>query len=105
MTIVPPGTGTMLILTSDLGSVSTKGFAACCRAAQGKMNAETASAMHKKPVILFNLFLSLLIGRACGGESPNARTPENLTRYTYTEYHMGIDARIVVYAPDIRKAE
>ena len=29
----------------------------------------------------------------------------SLTRFTYTEYHMGIDARIVVYAPDLGKAE
>jgi thiamine biosynthesis lipoprotein len=28
-----------------------------------------------------------------------------LTRYTYTQYHMGIDARLVVYAPDQSTAE
>src|ERR1041385_8828910 len=56
------------------------------------MNAETAIAMI--PVILFNLILSFWL--------PG---PDALTRYSYTEYHMGVDARLVVYAPDIRKAE
>ena len=28
-----------------------------------------------------------------------------LTRFTYTEYHMGVDARLVVYAPDQTTAE
>jgi thiamine biosynthesis lipoprotein len=30
---------------------------------------------------------------------------ETLTRYSYTEYHMGVDARLVVYAPDQPTAE
>ena len=34
-------------------------------------------------------------------EAPGAA----LTRFTYTEYHMGVDARLVVYAPDQATAE
>jgi thiamine biosynthesis lipoprotein len=30
---------------------------------------------------------------------------DTLTRFTYTEYHMGVDARLVVYAPDQKTAE
>ncbi len=29
----------------------------------------------------------------------------SLTRYTYTEYHMGVDVRLIVYAPDQGTAE
>ncbi len=32
-------------------------------------------------------------------------TREALTRFTYTEYHMGEDARLVVYAPDAQTAK
>ncbi len=31
--------------------------------------------------------------------------PTSLTRYAYTEYHMGVDVRLVVYAPDKPTAE
>jgi FAD:protein FMN transferase len=31
--------------------------------------------------------------------------PDALTRFTYTQYHMGVDARLVVYAPDLKTAE
>ncbi|MCW3097348.1 MAG: apbE 1 [Chthonomonadaceae bacterium] len=31
--------------------------------------------------------------------------PVSLTRYAYTEYHMGVDVRLVVYAPDKPTAE
>ncbi|HTE17709.1 MAG TPA: FAD:protein FMN transferase [Armatimonadota bacterium] len=34
-------------------------------------------------------------------EAPGAA----LTRFTYTQYHMGVDARLVVYAPDLATAE
>src|ERR1041384_7152946 len=64
------------------------------------MNAETAMAANT--LILFNLILTLLFSAP---ERLIARLPEGLTRHTYTEYHMGVDARLVVYAPDIRKAE
>lgn len=30
---------------------------------------------------------------------------EALTRFTYTQYHMGVDARLVVYAPNQKSAE
>jgi thiamine biosynthesis lipoprotein len=38
---------------------------------------------------------------------PGAAAPAvgALTRFTYTEYHMGVDARLVVYAPDRPAAE
>src|SRR5579862_1183506 len=37
----------------------------------------------------------------------SGRTPQSssLTRFTYIEYQMGVDARIVVYAPDKAAAE
>jgi len=31
--------------------------------------------------------------------------PGQLTRFTFTEYHMGVDARLIVYAPDQTTAE
>jgi thiamine biosynthesis lipoprotein len=34
-----------------------------------------------------------------------APTSDALTRFSYTEYHMGVDARLVVYAPDQETAE
>lgn len=37
--------------------------------------------------------------------SDAAQRPNALTRFTYTEYHMGVDARIVVYARDKTTAE
>jgi thiamine biosynthesis lipoprotein len=33
------------------------------------------------------------------------RADDSLQRYSYTQYHMGVDARIVVYAPSQAKAE
>lgn len=39
----------------------------------------------------------LALGFGLLGAAPQAKP---LTRFTYTEYHMGIDARLVVYAPD-----
>lgn len=37
--------------------------------------------------------------------SAAAPPSDALTRFTYTEYHMGVDARLVVYAPDLPTAE
>lgn len=37
--------------------------------------------------------------------SDASRPSEELKRFTYTEYHMGIDARLVVYARDQKTAE
>src|SRR5438105_2189980 len=45
-------------------------------------------------------FLALALSRA---PAPAASDP--LTRFSYTEYHMGVDARLVVYAPDRSRAE
>jgi thiamine biosynthesis lipoprotein len=41
------------------------------------------------------------------GLSPFAASQKEaeLTRFTFTEYHMGIDARLVLYAPDRKAAE
>lgn len=41
------------------------------------------------------------------GHSASVAAPQHdtLTRFTYTEYHMGVDARLVVYAPDKQTAE
>jgi thiamine biosynthesis lipoprotein len=36
---------------------------------------------------------------------PSPLTTHQLARFTYTEYHMGVDARLVVYAPDQPTAE
>lgn len=36
---------------------------------------------------------------------PATKGPQGLTRFTYSEYHMGVDARLVVYAKDKKSAE
>jgi thiamine biosynthesis lipoprotein len=50
------------------------------------------------------LLLSLMVtsSRPAGAHTPLG---DALTRFSYTEYHMGVDARLVVYAPDQRTAE
>ena len=53
------------------------------------------------------IFLSLVIFAACWMPATafcNA-DPIPLMRYAYTEYHMGVDVRLVVYAPDKPTAE
>lgn len=42
---------------------------------------------------------------AAPAEPPPKGSPAALTRFSYTEYHMGVDARFVVYAPDQPTAE
>lgn len=42
---------------------------------------------------------------ALGTNYSDASTQATLTRFSFTEYHMGVDARIVVYAPDQSTAE
>ncbi len=37
--------------------------------------------------------------------SPAAPRTDSLTRFSYTEYHMGVDARLTVYAPDQKTAD
>src|SRR5262245_15968301 len=51
-------------------------------------------------VILFSLMVTSM--RAEGSRAPGS---DGLTRFSYTEYHMGVDARLVVYAPDQKTAE
>jgi FAD:protein FMN transferase len=46
------------------------------------------------------LALSLMITSSVAAPATGA-----LTRFTYTQYHMGVDARLVVYAPDRTTAE
>lgn len=42
----------------------------------------------------------------CGSLAPaNAKPLGDLSRFTYSEYHMGVDARIVVYAPSESQAQ
>jgi thiamine biosynthesis lipoprotein len=50
------------------------------------------------PVVLAGIFASLAT------PAGTAQAP-TLTRFTFTEYHMGVDARIVVYAPSQTVAE
>ncbi len=50
-------------------------------------------------------FLATSLFLAMGLTSIAASQREALTRFTYTEYLMGVDARIVVYAPDQSTAE
>jgi thiamine biosynthesis lipoprotein len=50
------------------------------------------------------LFLIVSSSFAAPAASGN-RLEDTLTRFTYTEYHMGVDARLVVYAPDQKTAE
>lgn len=40
----------------------------------------------------------VVVGAAAG--SKLAQPTDSLTRFTYTEYHMGVDTRLVVYAPN-----
>jgi thiamine biosynthesis lipoprotein len=41
-----------------------------------------------------------------GGSAPGGTAASGvLTRFTYTQYHMGVDARLVIYAPDQPAAE
>jgi len=42
---------------------------------------------------------------AAPAEGPAQGGPAALTRFSYTQYHMGVDARLVVYAPDQPTAE
>jgi thiamine biosynthesis lipoprotein len=52
----------------------------------------------------FSFFLGALV--ACLLQTTLSRAePTSLTRYTYTEYHMGVDVRLVAYAPDKPTAE
>jgi thiamine biosynthesis lipoprotein len=46
------------------------------------------------------LLLSLMVTSSIAAPPADA-----LNRFTYTEYHMGVDARLVVYAPDQQTAE
>src|SRR5437016_3874376 len=46
------------------------------------------------------LALSLIVTSSVAAPPAGA-----LTRFSYTEYHMGVDARLVVYAPDQPAAE
>jgi thiamine biosynthesis lipoprotein len=49
----------------------------------------------------FLIPLVLIITSSVSGIPPK----ESLARFSYTEYHMGVDARLVVYAPDRATAE
>ena len=56
------------------------------------------------PIGVCLLALCLMVASCIGAaalETPGAA----LTRFSYTEYHMGVDARLVVYAPDQATAE
>lgn len=50
------------------------------------------------------LVLSLMVPSS-HPEGATAPPSSALTRFTYTQYHMGVDARLVVYAPDRPTAE
>lgn len=66
--------------------------------------------MRRKPVIFFSsvwgcLLALCLIVTSSVAAPPAVPTDAALLRYTYTQYHMGVDARIVAYAPDLPTAE
>lgn len=46
---------------------------------------------------IVGLFLTICFAVSCRAIAPPSDT---LTRYTYTQYHMGVDARLVIYAPN-----
>lgn len=47
----------------------------------------------------------MIVSSVVASPVPQGRSEAALTRFTYTEYHMGVDARLVVYAPDQKTAE
>jgi thiamine biosynthesis lipoprotein len=62
-------------------------------------------------IVVFPILLCVLFSVASDPVShgsvarAGAPTPDALTRFTYTQYHMGVDARLVVYAKDQQTAE
>jgi thiamine biosynthesis lipoprotein len=60
----------------------------------------TPNAAILKCLLAFSLILPSLPRKGLAAPPSNA-----LIRFTYTQYHMGIDARLVVYAPDQPAAE
>ena len=51
------------------------------------------------------LACAALMGLSRGNSSNHKQPDDMLTRYEYTQYHMGVDVRMVVYAPDPSTAE
>src|SRR5262249_12314877 len=126
MVIVPPGIGIIGSLTTDLGSVWVNGSSFSAGgagdwAAEGDMDPGTMSAKmratpstapaacrlrHRVPFSILTCLLTwLFMASAAWTWGARAAHSGGLTRFTYTEYHMGVDARLVVYAPDQRTAE
>ncbi len=69
---------------------------------------ETSSSAHtRRPTARVGLPRCALFFVACliSTSSITVRAQDALARYTYTQYHMGVDARVVVYAPDAPTAE
>ncbi|MFY9234600.1 MAG: FAD:protein FMN transferase [Fimbriimonadaceae bacterium] len=51
------------------------------------------------------LLVFFIVGCLFAAHTAAANQSDALTRFTYTQYHMGVDARLVVYAPDRQTAE
>lgn len=75
------------------------------------MHTLNPNAIPTRPIVrrrfLFSLVisLSLLVSNLAMLSVAAAPHGSELTRFTYTEYHMGVDARLVVYAPNQKTAE
>jgi thiamine biosynthesis lipoprotein len=108
--------GSISIFTADFGSVSVNGssFAPGSCALAGRKDDEISIAMTTNAhtptrpysrtarftVPAWFITLGLIVTSPAAPEDAGT-----LTRFTYTQYHMGVDARLVVYAPDGAAAE
>src|SRR5207302_10288560 len=103
--IVPPGIGSIWSLTTELGRVCVNGCsfapaagaggAAGGCAAAGNMSAEMSAPT--AGMALLALCLTVTSSVVAPGDAPKG--------FTFTEYHMGVDARLVVYTANQPAAE
>ena len=59
----------------------------------------------KRPIRSSRPIFSLMMAACLTASGFAASQSQKLERFTYTEYHMGVDSRLVVYAPDKTTAE
>jgi FAD:protein FMN transferase len=108
--IVPPDIGIIFISTTELGSVSVYGcrLGVCAELTMKDDITPTpkslATALRRFEYVVLFLMVGCLfaLGRPVSVITPRSGA---LTRFTYTEYHMGVDARLVVYARDRATAQ
>jgi thiamine biosynthesis lipoprotein len=62
------------------------------------------AAVPRPLIILLMILPAIRLSSISASEAPEVQTAP-LARFTYTQYHMGIQARLIVYAPDQKTAE